>query len=309
MLNIQEKIPLAPLTSFRIGGDALYYVEIKNEQELREALAFAQDKNIDFYILAGGSNVLFSDNGFAGLIIRPKMNEVFVDENSIEAEAGAPLIKVINNAASVGLAGIESLAGIPGTVGGAARGNAGAFGSEIGEKISSIKYFDCKTLEIKSIEAKDCDFDYRSSIFKNDSSKIILSVSLQLVKGDLGDIKRNVSETIIKRTSRGLHGVRSAGSYFMNPIVTNEKLLEEFAKENGAPSKNGKLPAGWIIDQLGIRGKQIGGAAVSEQHANYIINKQDAKAEEVIMLASYIKQQVRDKMGVQLSEEVNYVGF
>jgi UDP-N-acetylmuramate dehydrogenase len=132
---------------------------------------------------------------------------------------------------------------------------------------------------------------------------------LKLAAGNQKEIQQKVADIIMKRTSSGLHGFRSAGSYFMNPATENEKLLAEFAKENGAPSKNGKLPAGWVIDRVGLRGKKIGGAQISEKHANYIINTGEAKAEDVIMLVSYVKQQVRDQLGIQLQEEVNYVGF
>jgi UDP-N-acetylmuramate dehydrogenase len=107
----------------------------------------------------------------------------------------------------------------------------------------------------------------------------------------------------------GLSISKSAGSYFMNPVVENKKLLAEFAKNKGTPSKNGKIPAGWLIDHVGLRGKKIGGAMVSEQHANYIMNTGNATADDVVILASYVKQQVRDQLGIQLQEEVNYLGF
>lgn len=309
MLNIQENIPLAPLTSFRIGGNAKYFVQIKSLEELQEALGFASEKNVEFYVLGSGTNLLISDNGFSGLIIQIKTNGISTSESMLEVEVGVPLIKAINFSAERGLSGIESLAGIPGTVGGAIRGNAGAFGTEISSVIKTVKALDCQTQNILEFSKEQCDFSYRSSIFKKNKNLIVISATLELENGEVEKAQEKTKETILKRASRGLHGVKSAGSYFMNPIINNPKLLDEFEKENGSPARNNTVPAGWIIERADLKGKQIGGAQVSPAHANYIINAGDATAENVIMLVSLIKQQVRDKFGVQLQEEVNYLGF
>lgn len=309
MLNIQENISLASRTSFHIGGDARFYVEINYLEELKEALQYAKEKNIDFYILGGGTNVLVSDKGFSGIIIKIKMNKINTNGVNMKAESGVPLIKAINVAAEAGLSGIEALAGIPGTVGGAVRGNAGAFGSEIGEHISLVTAFDLLKSEIVSFGKNECEFEYRSSIFKKNKNLIILSVQLVFVQREQLEIQKKIKESIAKRVNSGLSIFKSAGSYFMNPVVEDKKLLEEFAKDSGTPAKNGKIPAGWLIDHAGLRGKKIGGAMVSEQHANYIINTGNATADDVMMLMSYVKQQVRDQLGIQLQEEVNYLGF
>lgn len=309
MITIQENIALAPLTSFRVGGEAKFYVEVKDTEQLKESLRWAKEKGLDFFVLGGGTNLLVSDDGFSGLIIRMKMNEVKINETALEAQAGVPLIKAINVAAENGLTGLEMLAGIPGTVGGAVRGNAGAYGSEICSTVKSVKIYDVEKDEETSYEGTLCDFSYRSSLFKKNKNLIVLSVVLELEKGSREEIQAKTKETIVKRASMGLHGVKSAGSFFMNPTVENEQLKEEFEKEKGVAARGNKLPAGWVIEQAGLRGKKIGGAAISEKHANYVINAEDARAEEVIMLVSYIKQQVRDQFGIQLQEEVNYLGF
>jgi UDP-N-acetylmuramate dehydrogenase len=306
---IQENVPLAPLTSFRVGGNAAFYAEVKNIEELKEALAYAKSKNLEYYVLGGGTNLLVSDQGFSGLIIRMKMNEIAIEGNSVVAEAGVPLIKAINFAATAGLGGMEKMAGIPGTIGGAVRGNAGAFGSEMVQCVSEASALNTKTLQIETFNNAQCDFEYRSSIFKKNPNLIVVSIKIDLEKGDPEKIQQNTKETIVKRTSSGLHGVKSAGSYFMNPAVGNEKLKEEFTKEKGVEPRGGKLPAGWVIEQAGLGGKRIGGAGVSELHANYITNEDNATASEIMMLVSYVKQQVRDQFGVQLQEEINYLGF
>jgi UDP-N-acetylmuramate dehydrogenase len=309
MLNIQEKITLAPYTSFNIGGNARFYVEVNSLEELKEVLQYAKEKNIKPYILGSGTDVLVSDKGFEGIIIKIKMNEINIEKTILKAEAGVPLIKAINVAADAGLSGAETLAGIPGTVGGAVHGNAGAFGTEVGEYVNSVIAFDLLKSEAVSFNNSECEFGYRSSTFKKNKNLIILSVQFDLTIGKQAEIKQKIKETITKRAIKGLSVFKSVGSYFVNPVVENEKLLEEFAKDNGLPSKNGKIPAGWLIDYVGLRGKKIGGAMISEQHANYIINVGNATADDVVMLASFVKQQVRDQLGVQLEEEVNYIGF
>lgn len=309
MLNVQENISLAPMTSFRIGGNARFYVEVHSAEELKEALNFAKEKNINFVIFNGGTNVLISDKGFDGLVVKTKLSEISVSREVLQVDAGVPLIKAVNTSALTGLSGIEALAGIPGNVGGAIRGNAGAFGSEISEHISEIKAFDCEKFEEISFGKESAQFGYRTSIFKKNKNLVILSATFVLKKGDAKEIKHKINETILKRVSGALHGAKSPGSYFTNPIVKDEKLREEFAKNTGAPAKNETLPAGWLIDRAGLCGKKMGGAMISENHGNYIINTGDATAENVIMLASYVKQQVRDQFGVQLNEEVSYIGF
>jgi len=306
---MQENIPLAPLTSFRVGGNAKFYVEVKSLEDLKDSLEFAKEKNLDFYILGGGTNLLVSDRGFDGLVIRMKMNDIKVDGMTLEVEVGVPLIKMINTAASSSLSGVESLAGIPGTVGGAIRGNAGAYGSEICSVVKSVKAYDCEKGCEVIFEESLCEFSYRSSIFKKNKNLIVLSTTIQLSQGDREEVQGKTKDTIVKRASMGLHGVKSAGSYFMNPTVANEKLKKDFTTEKGVEPRNDKLPAGWVIEQAGLRGKKIGGAAVCELHANYIVNEENATADDVMMLVSYVKQQVRDQFGIQLQEEINYVGF
>lgn len=309
MIDIRENVPLASMTTFRIGGNARYYVEVLDIEQLKEALEFAKEKDLDFFVLGGGSNVLVSDSGYDGLIIKLKFGEIKIEENIIEAGSGTPLIKLVNFAASNGLSGIESLAGIPGTVGGAIRGNAGAFGTMIGDAIENVVVLDSENGELQQLKKEDCLFAYRESIFKKEKNLIVISGKFKLSKGDIEMVQSETKEIIAKRVANELGGEKSAGSFFANPIVSDRELVEKFEKEKGVKQKDDKLPAGWIIDQVGLRGKKIGGAMVSDKHANYIINTGDAKAEDVVMLASYVKQQVRDQLGVQLVEEISYLGF
>ena len=168
---------------------------------------------------------------------------------------------------------------------------------------------DMDSMETRTISGSECGFSYRSSFFKKSRNLMILSACIELEKSEKEKVAERVQKTIAKRAGKDLQVAKSAGSYFMNPKVDDPELIEEFEKEKGEKVKNGMLPAGWLIDQVGLRGKKIGGAEVGMEHANYIINSGKAKSDEVVILASFIKQQVRDKMGVQLQEEINYIGF
>jgi UDP-N-acetylmuramate dehydrogenase len=319
MINIQENVILASYTTFRIGGPAKYFVEIENGEDLAEAFKFAREKEVKFFILGGGSNVLISDQGFSGLVIKIN-SKLFLPHNfSLGCGAGLPLAKVVREAIDRELSGLEWAIGIPGTIGGAVRGNAGAFGGEIANSIKIVNYIDTedlyedsddkKMVKIKTFNKEQCNFDYRSSIFKQNKNLIILSVVFELKKGSGVEIEKNTQEILEKRRSKQPQGVGSAGSFFINPIVNKPELIKEFEKETGMKSKESKLPAGWLIDQVDLRGKKMGGAMISKEHANFIVNTGTAKAEDVIMLASFVKQQVRDKMGVEMREEIQYVGF
>jgi UDP-N-acetylmuramate dehydrogenase len=308
MINVQKNIPLAPFTTFRIGGPAKFFAEVKSEEELIEALKYANENNLEFFILGGGSNLLVSDKGFDGLIIKIQDTRYKTQENIIEAESGAPLALIVNLAMQNNLSGLEWAAGIPGTIGGAVRGNAGAFGGTLADAIESVKVLNISNLQLTTYNNDDCKFDYRHSIFKENPGLIVLSVDLKLNPGNKDEIQNKVKETIEKRKLK--HPTEnSAGSFFKNPEVKNQKIIEEFECDYGTKCQNGKMPAGWLVEQVGLKGKKIGGAMVSDKHANFIVNTGGATAEDVIMLACLIKQQVRDKFGIELQEEVQYLGF
>lgn len=322
MIKIQKNISLSKHTTFRIGGLAKFFAEVGNEKELKEALEYVAKNNLKFFILAGGSNVLFSDEGFDGLVIKlkelsGKNQAIEMQKNGIiECWAGSSLSGVVNFAKEKGLTGLENLAGIPGTIGGAVRGNAGAFGASVGDlvvevnvvKISNSKSQIPNKFQISNYKKRKCNFDYRSSIFKESNDFIIISVVLKLKKGEKKEIEEKMKEVLQKRMANQPKGWKgSAGSFFKNPAVKNKELIKQFEKDTGKKVKDGKLPAGWLIAEAGFLGRKIGGAQISEKHGNFLINTGGATAEDVIMLASLIKQKVRDELGVELQEEVQYI--
>lgn len=312
MLDIKENVSLKNYTTFRIGGPAKFFVEAKNDEELIEALKYAKNNNLDFFILGGGSNLLVSDNGFDGLVIKIKLDNIEIkkDKKEIIIGAGVQLAKAVNEAAKNGLAGLEWAAGIPGTVGGAIRGNAGSmYGGEMKDIVAGVSVLDVKKVETKEMDCVDCTFSYRYSFFKLNPDIVILSARLKMTSSDPMKLKERIKEIITERAGKHPHGMGSAGSFFLNPVVKKAELISEFELESGKASRGGKVPSGWIIERAGLKGKKIGGAMVSEKHANFIVNTGGATAQDVIMLASFVKQQVRDKFGIELQEEVQYVGF
>lgn len=311
MITVQEHIDLHSLTTFRVGGKARYFVAAKTEEDVIEALRWAKEQKIPVFVLGGGSNVLFSDSGWDGLVIKIEMNELADDDKGrLRVDAGVTLHAMVESAKDHGYGGVERLAGIPGTVGGAIRGNAGAFGAETASAVVSVRALDRNTLDIREYSKDVCEFSYRMSAFKKHPELIVLSATFSFTPGEQpDDLEKIIRETIATRETKHPQHLLCAGSFFMNPVVLDVTLRKEFELDTGMPSKDDKLPAGWIIDHVGLRGKEVGGAKVSDIHPNYIINTGTATAESILILTSLIKQRVRTEANVRLQEEVQMVGF
>lgn len=309
MLKLQENVELAKYTSFGIGGSARYFAEVESIEDFKEAVKIAKEKGIEFFILGGGSNVLVSDAGFSGLAVKIKSNEIEkLEDGNLKVGAGVPLSKLIDFSAENSFTGLEWAAGIPGTVGGAIVGNAGTSEGEMKDLVKSVEFFDIEKFGVFSLKGEKCDFEYRSSYFKGKSGLIIFNVEISMANGEAEEIKNKIEETIKSRNEKQPSG-RSAGSFFANPVVENEKLRAAFEEETGAKCVNKKIPAGWLIERIDFKGRKIGGAQVSETHANFLLNVGEAKAEDFVMLSSLIKQKLRDKYDINLKEEVQYIGF
>ncbi len=310
-MEFRSNIPLSSHTTFGVGGPAKLYAEVSDASELSLGCERAVVDHLPVFVFSGGSNVLFSDRGFPGLVMRLTDGGFrILGDGRVSAGAGRPLDEVIRSCVEVGLTGMERLAGIPGSVGGAVRGNAGAFGIETADFVVSVKTFHRKSGMVKEYRKDACDFGYRTSRFKKNPDLIILSAEFRFDgNGDMSESAAVIRETLRKRESGHPQSVRCAGSFFMNPVVSDERLREEFRRDTGKEPKDDRLPAGWLIDQVGLRGKTVGGAKVSEIHPNYIVNTGAATAEDILTLASVVKQKVRNGLGVQLQEEVQLIGF
>lgn len=304
--KVHKNVSLAPLTTFGIGGEAQYIVDVRSEIEVREAIEWARNKDLQFVVLGGGSNVLIPDNGIQKLVIRLRGDLFGVQGGLLNSWAGANLLSVIKATGAQGWGGWEKLSGIPGTIGGAVRGNAGAFGTEIKDVVVSVAALHSESLETREFTNDDCGFSYRHSFFKDNPLWIITRVKAQLIKCEPAENMRLTEETIAERERRHLQNVRAAGSYFMNPIAPAH-IVELFEKEKSVKSREGRVPAGWLIEKAGLKGATVGGAIASLQHPNYIVNQGSATEADVRELAQRIKNEVFEKFAVVLIEEAALV--
>lgn len=329
---------LAKYTTFKIGGPAKYFFIAQNEKDLSKVVNWAKENKIPYFILGSGSNLLVSDKGFDGLIIKLNITSLMVREKTIIADSGVLLSQIVALALKNNLTGFEWAVGIPGTVGGAVRGNAGAFGSSMAEVIKSVRVVviatptkcrgkqsrsdkagssrrlaygetpqdDTRILEFKN---SDCQFFYRDSIFKKKKNLIIFSVKLNLKKGKKDKIKKKIKEYLSHRQKTQPLRFPSAGSIFKNIEVAklkNKKIINSFPLEK---IKKGKLSVAYLIEEASLKGKKKGKAQISARHANFIVNLGGAKAKDVIYLIKLIKNKVKKKFGIDLEEEIQYLGF
>ena len=325
--EIQKNITLKDYTSFKIGGKAKYFFAAETKEDIIKVIKVAKKLDLPFFILGGGSNLLVTDKGFDGLVIKiqntkyPALEQAQYgaskipcdrvslvrgrQDTKIYTEAGATLGNLVGASTKAGLTGLEWATGIPGTIGGAIRGNAGAFGKSIKEIVKEVEVFDVEDEKIKIFKNKDCKFKYRDSIFKQNPSLIILSAIIQLRKGNKKTLQEKIKNYLAHRRENQPLNFPSAGSVFKNyqGKIKNQKLLEKFP-ELKEFNKKQIIPAGWLIEKCGLKGKKINNVKISEKHCNFIVNLGKGKAKDVIALIELIKQKVKSKFKIILEEEI-----
>jgi UDP-N-acetylmuramate dehydrogenase len=309
-IKFQEKFLLKDFTTYKIGGPAKYFFVAKNKESLLDALSLAKKSKLKVFIIGGGSNLLVSDKGFKGLIIKISNGDIKIKGKEVFAGAGASLTKLAHTTAKENLSGLEWSAGIPGTIGGAIYGHAQAFGAKISDSVKSIEAVDLKTLKIKTLSKEQCKFSLKNSIFKKGKNLVIISANLELKNTGVGEAENKIKEFLAYRKTRHPIKFPSAGSTFVNPEakIKNKKLLEAFPELVEFNTK-GTIPAGYLIQKCGLQGKKIGNAQISEKHANFIINLGGAKAKDVLALIKLAQKKVKEKFGIELKPEVQFVGF
>jgi len=279
----------------------MYCLEEKNAPLILKNLI---KKKINYFVVGGGTNIIASDKGFEGVIVKISFNKIQVLKSGILCDAGAPLMKLVNEANRSGFAGFETLAGIPGTVGGALFGNAGAYGKEVSEGLSKIKIFDGS--RVRWIAKNKCAFAYRDSIFKK-RPWVILQALFKLKRGDKKNLIKKSKEIICIRNKKYPPDLKCAGSIFKNiPVKSSmgQKLIKKMPPEKII---GGKIPVGFLLETVGAKGMRVGEIRVSEDHANLLINNGRGKADEVKTIINNLKLKIKRKYGVVLEEEVRYL--
>ncbi len=295
--RIRPSIPLREFTTFRLGGAAELFLEVETEAELAEAVAMAQAEGLPWFLLGGGSNLVVSDNGIGGLVIRNASRdpERFDPARGLlTISSGRKLGHLVELAAAHGLTGFEPMTGIPGTVGGAIYGNAGAYGRTISDLLVTATLLDPATGRIFEADASFFEFTYRSSRLKREPH-VILNATFRTTPGDPVAIRAEMANILAQRQAKHPPlGVGSAGSFFKNLPP--------------APGETRRRPAGEVLEKAGAKEMSVGGAKVFHKHANFIVNYGEATAADVRTLAAKLKEKVFDLFGITLEEEVLYIG-
>jgi len=320
MPQFKEHVPLSKFSHYKIGGPARFFFEAKDAGEVQWAVKEAKKRKLPIFILGGGTNLLISDEGFNGLVLRPDIRDIKGKGTTLTVGAGVSMANVLKFAVAHSLAGLEWAGGLPGTVGGAVRGNAGCFGGEIKDSIVSVRSFDIKTMKIITRSARGCAFAYRHSVFKKkNGSEIVLGATLALRPGNKKELARVVKERIAYRAEHHPLEHPNIGSIFKNvPLsvvhdedgikykkVLHEKML--VLRGSSFSIKTDPFPvisAGKLISESGLRGVSAGGAMISPKHPNFIVNVLGAGSNDVQCLITLAKAEVRKKFNIPLEEEI-----
>ena len=310
--RVKMNEPLAKHTTFKIGGPAELLLVVESTEKLIEALRYLDGEGIPRFILGGGSNMLANDEGFKGVVIKIKTQAMEILEGGIMADAGCITVSVAQASMQNGFTGFEWGVGVPGTIGGAVRGNAGAMGAETKDSVESVTvYSDGEVMEFSKAE---CEFGYRDSIFKHRSA-VVLRVKLRLEKTENKELMKKALEYLQYRNKTQPQGYASTGCVFQNVVpskagIQKEKLLQLFPEDADKITNFfaiDRISAGWLVEKAGMKGVRVGKALVSETHGNFVVNSGDATANDVQSLIEQVKEKVYDIVGVEIEEEIQIV--
>ena len=300
-MQILENEPMSKHTSFKVGGPARYFAKVESIEDQKAAFALAREKELPYFILGNGTNLLVSDKGYDGVVITlaGKFSEIQdLGNGAFKVGAATPLGRFARSAMKLGFAGIHKLAGIPGTLGGAIYMNAGAYGQEIGTCCTTVTTIDAEG-NLRERPASECGFGYRQSAFQKER-EIILAATFQLPTAaaegkTVTDLEAELAECMAKRKASQPLNMPNAGSTFKRLGKGSAEMPQQIAP-------------GYYIEQTGLKGYRIGGAEVSTLHANFIVNAGGATAADIKELSEYVQQKVAEKFGIQLHREIILLG-
>jgi UDP-N-acetylmuramate dehydrogenase len=320
MPQFKENVPLSKFSHYKIGGPARFFFDAKSASEVRWAVKEAKKRKLPVFVLGGGTNVLISDDGFDGLVLHPNIRDIKVKGTTAMVGAGVPMADLLKFAVVHSLAGMEWAGGLPGTIGGAVRGNAGCFGGETKDSVVSVTSFDMKKMKLVTRTMRACAFGYRQSIFKKkNGAEIIMSATFALAKGNKKEIAKVIKERIAYRNERHpmehpnigsifknvpLRAVHAKGSAQYKKALRNASLTLRGARFSVKVDPLPVIFAAHLIAESGLRGVSTGGAMISPKHPNFIVNVLGAQSSDVQNLITLAKAEVRKKFGIALEEEV-----
>ena len=305
-LTVSTGAPLSRYTRFAIGGPADIYAETADVGAFLRALAVARGSDLDSMVIGSGTNLIVSDEGYRGIMLRFVASTIAAAGECVTADSGAELQELVDFTTARGLKGLETLAGIPGSVGAAVYGNAGAYGHSISERVRRVRFFD--GAEVRELDNAGCEFRYRESIFKRRKQWIIFTTELTMERADAAALQKTAHDIVTVRNEKFPVTMKCAGSIFKNFLLA-ELPPAVAAQVPAAVIREGKVPAAYFLEQVGAKGMQCGDIHVADYHANLIYNAGQGTAASLCRLIGELKRRVRERYDLALEEEVQYVGF
>ncbi len=304
-VRVVRDAPLSNYTRFGIGGPADLYIETANAESFVAALGIARASGLPNVVIGGGTNLVVSDQGFRGIVLKLISSSIHIEENLAIADGGAVLQDLVDASIAAGLQGIETMTGIPGSVGAAVYGNAGAYGRSISQSLESVRFYDGASLRV--FDNAQCEFHYRESIFKKHKDWIILSATLALKPASPRELKARADGILSIRNEKYPPTMKCAGSIFKNFLLA--ELPPDVQSELPAGViREGKVPSAYFLEKVDAKGMSVGDIQVADYHANLIYNAGAGTASDLRALIAELKRRVWDRFGITLEEEVQYVG-
>ncbi len=304
--KVCENEPFALHTTLGIGGPIKIFLDVQEQEQLIESVKLAIATNTPYLIIGKGSNLLISDSGFEGLVIKNSVKGIAQDGNNLTVKSGTVLQDLVNYAIEHSLAGMNKMSGIPGTVGGAVYGDAGAYGNSIRDYLASVQAFDGNN--VITLSKEECGFGYRESNFKKNKYLILEILFTGLPNANAKELKKEALEIIEKRTAKYPPDTKCPGSFFKN-VVAENLSPEQLKKMEQFVTPFGKIPAGALIEAVGGKGDQIGGIKILENHGNTFANINNGTAEDFYNLAKKYYLKVKEQFGVELEPEVQLINL
>jgi UDP-N-acetylmuramate dehydrogenase len=297
---------LARHTRFAIGGPAALFADTGDPAALMAALRVVRASGQPSLVIGAGTNLIVSDDGFPGVVLRYHADHIDSSGTRVKVESGADLQHLVDYTIERGLSGIHTMTGIPGWVGAAIYGNAGAYGRSIHQSVMEVRFFDGEC--VRALDNAACEFRYRESVFKKRKDWIILSAELSLALGDAAELRKKADEIMIIRNAKYPPTMKCAGSIFKN-LIYSEIPEQARAAVPQTAVREGKVPSAWFLEQTGVKGLANGGIHVADYHANLVYNAGAGTARQLVEVIGELKRRVKERFNLEIEEEVQYVGF